>query len=288
MTPITIDDVAKRLFDFSYGLGSPATGIQNGLHRAFSRGSGYGFDRTVPFEADPDPRRINWKQTLLSLEFAVDQFVEEKNISVFEVDDFSASQCLGSKLSAIAVLRALFAFVTGAHRDRFAAYGATNIVEPELTVPLGVYKHRALELAGQVLGFTAEKPGGGLDKALRLLPERRSLVILVSDFLDDISAYKRLLPLIARHSVVALAIRDSRELELPSKNGFVSFVDPETRINVSAWLDKSGRKRFNAYALSQQREISSLFATGGIDCLWLDGSARDVNIVADYFIGKEG
>ncbi|MGC4855034.1 DUF58 domain-containing protein [Micromonospora sp. DT4] len=102
----------------------------------------------------------------------------------------------------------------------------------------------------------------GLD-ALHRVAHQRGLVVVVSDFLDDLPddpdeppPWERTLRrLSARHQVLAIEVTDPRELELPDV-GLITLVDPETgRRREVCTSDRRLRERYAAAAAAQRDQV---------------------------------
>jgi uncharacterized protein (DUF58 family) len=86
---------------------------------------------------------------------------------------------------------------------------------------------------------------------------------VISDFRGPRDWRRPLLALGGRHHVVAVEIRDAREMELP-KLGQLRLVDPETgrQLRVDTSSDAL-RERFAAAAAKERREVASEIASAG-------------------------
>ena len=120
----------------------------------------------------------------------------------------------------------------------------------------------------------AAAPGGtaGLTDArgrLTGLARARGLVVIVSDFRGPRDWEPHLRTLRARHGVLAIEIRDPRELELPAM-GDVWFTDPETgRQLVVNTSRRKVRKRFAEAAAAEREEVAAALRRAGADHLVL-------------------
>jgi hypothetical protein len=92
---------------------------------------------------------------------------------------------------------------------------------------------------------------------------QRSYVVVVSDFRGPRDWRRSLLALGGRHQVVAIEIRDAREMELPQV-GQLRLVDPETgrQLKVDTSSDAL-RERFAAAAAQERREVAAEIASAG-------------------------
>ena len=102
---------------------------------------------------------------------------------------------------------------------------------------------------------------------------RRSLVVVVSDFLGEATWHDPLRGLASRHDVICIEVVDPRELELPDV-GVLALLDAETgaqrEIRTSARL----RARYAAAAAEQRASIAGAIRDAGADHLRL-GTDRD-------------
>ena len=116
-----------------------------------------------------------------------------------------------------------------------------------------------------------DHPAGLTDVAGRLtgLARARGLVVIVSDFRGPRDWEPHLRTLRARHGVLAIEIRDPRELELPAM-GDVWFTDPETgRQLVVNTSRRKVRKRFKEAAAAEREEVAAALRRAGADHLVL-------------------
>jgi uncharacterized protein (DUF58 family) len=123
----------------------------------------------------------------------------------------------------------------------------------------------------------AEPPGDGAGgtsigaaaQRMAALARARGLVIVVSDFRGPRDWEGALRSLRARHGVLAVEVRDPRELELPPV-GDVWMVDPETgRQIVVNTSRRRVRERFKAAAAADREEIAAALRRAGADHLVL-------------------
>ena len=134
-----------------------------------------------------------------------------------------------------------------------------------------------LGLLGLLAELRAEPDGGrrgptSLGAAAELvaaLARARGLVVVVSDFRGPRDWEPALRSLRARHGVLAVEVRDPRELELPAV-GDVWMVDPETgRQLVVNTSRRQVRARFKAAAAEDRAEVAAALRRAGADHLVL-------------------
>jgi uncharacterized protein (DUF58 family) len=114
--------------------------------------------------------------------------------------------------------------------------------------------------------------GGALGHALQRvapLARARGLIFVVSDFRGPRDWEDGLRALRARHGVMAVEIRDPREMELPPV-GDLWMVDPESgRQIVVNTSRKKVRRRFKAAAAAEREEVAAALRRAGADHLVL-------------------
>jgi uncharacterized protein (DUF58 family) len=210
-------------------------GALPGDRRAIGLGAGTELAQLRPYEVGDDVRQIDASATARMGEPYVRLHVPERTLTTWVAVDVSPSMAFGTAdrlksdvaegaatvISRLAVRRAgRVALLTfGAGRPRF--------FPPRASKPGVVAVSRALG-EGVV-------PDGGHDPEalahalvrLRKVATQPGLVVVISDFRDHHDWTRPLGALGARHSVIAIEVRDPREGEIPAV-GRLAVVDPET------------------------------------------------------------
>ncbi|CUU57161.1 Protein of unknown function DUF58 [Parafrankia irregularis] len=206
-----------------------------GAYRTPYRGSGLDFAGLRGYVETDDARRIDWNATARLNEPQVRQFTEDRELTLWLVLDRTASMTVGApgrgKHDVLAELALVLARLFGRGGNRVGAVlhdGATTRV-----VPPGTGRGQVLRI-GHELARTATAPpkAGTTDVAAMLgtaarLARRRSLIIVISDFIGTAGWDRPLLRLAHRHEVVALRVVDAADDALPEV-GLVLVEDAET------------------------------------------------------------
>ncbi|MFM7281069.1 MAG: DUF58 domain-containing protein [Planctomycetia bacterium] len=196
----------------------------SGGYRSSFRGQGIEFQEVRAYQPGDDVRRIEWNVTARTGEAFVKNYAEERELTVQLIVDSSRSMDLGSaewtKREIAAQFAALIAFVGLRHGDRV---GLTLFGEqPGLHLPPRKGSQHVLRIVREVLAARptalGSRLGAALEREERLL-RRRSVVLVVSDFLSDSHAQSdwsaTLTRLALRHDCIAVRVRDPLESELP-------------------------------------------------------------------------
>jgi uncharacterized protein (DUF58 family) len=105
----------------------------------------------------------------------------------------------------------------------------------------------------------------GLSDALVRLPKARSLVFVISDFLNLSDADKRALQRAARtHYVVCLGVHDVRESELPDGIGIYTLKDITTGVTQSIWLNDENRRIYRENFQKAQQSLEEFFRSSKV------------------------
>jgi uncharacterized protein (DUF58 family) len=233
--------------------------LLGGEYHSVFKGAGIAFEEVRAYQPGDDIRTIDWNVTARMGQPFIKRFVEERELTVVLLMDCSASNQFGTqyqqKCEVAAELAALIAFTAVSNNDRVGLVQFTDQVEH--FVPPGKGSRHVLRLIRDVLYFQPKRTGTrlqvGLDYLNRIL-HRRSIVFLISDFLDEDfeQALKRAG---RRHDLIAIRITDPRETELPSV-GFLELEDAETGHRLL--LDTNNRSVREGFAESTSRRAQSV------------------------------
>jgi uncharacterized protein (DUF58 family) len=206
-----------------------------GGYRTAHRGAGTDLAGLRAYTDGDDARHIDWNVTARLNEPQLRVFNEDRELTVWLVLDRSASMTVGAAgrgkhdvLSELAVVLARM-FSRGGSKVGALLYDNGTV----RTVPPGSGRRHVLHIAAEL---SRADPGklrrGTTDLAAMLdavgkLARRRSLIIVISDFIGDGEWERSLLRLGPRHEVVALRVVDAADDELPDA-GLVVVEDAET------------------------------------------------------------
>lgn len=261
-----------------------------GKWRSYFTGRGFDFQGIVPYRDDPDLVRINWQASINTGELHVNTFSEERNIMIFFLGNLSPAMAFGSertKIERLALIAALLSFSTFRKKDYFRFVGYTN--EVELGFPQPRDKDYPLLLAEAILNFDWEsKSRGGLLEAAQRVPSQKSLVILVSDLMGDLTGVPETLELLApKHDVLPIILWDKMEVELPHGIGFIPMRDLETGRQTHVLLCKRTREALRHNIEIRRSEIQAIFRRFGIEPFFLtEISESDLQALITIFLER--
>jgi uncharacterized protein (DUF58 family) len=212
-------------------------GVIAGLHRSPYRGFSLEFTSHRAYSPGDEIRRIDWKAYGRIDRYFIKEYEEETNLKAYLLVDGSASMGYGravSKLRHASLLACSLSYLLLRQRDSvgLAVYRESLL---RLIPARSTFNHLEV-LAGELEGLT---PAAGTDtaRAVEALAQglrRRSLIIVISDLLDDPDRLGRALKQLRhrKHDVIVFQVLDGDELELPF-NRQTLFLDPESDLKVA-------------------------------------------------------
>jgi uncharacterized protein (DUF58 family) len=266
--PLTPDRVLRRL---EWHVIRRLDGRLQGNYRTLLRGQGTDFRDVREYETGDDVRHIDWNVTARMDEMYVRQYTEDRELTAWLLLDHSPSMGFGPVdrtkehvLQEVAVTIAKL-LVRGGNRVGAVVYDNDSV----RTIPPRQGRTQVLALTRELL-----RPAHGrgtvtdlrqlLDTAARVI-RRRSLIVLVSDFISEPGWERSLLRLTERHEVVAVRLVDPREFDLPDA-GLIVVEDAETgeQLMVDS-SDPEFRRRLRAAGEERELAVRQAAQRAGVD-----------------------
>ncbi|MFL5241226.1 MAG: DUF58 domain-containing protein [Gemmataceae bacterium] len=265
--------------------------LLGGEYHSVFKGAGIAFEEVRAYQPGDDIRTIDWNVTARMGQPFIKRFVEERELTVVLLIDCSASHQFGTqfqrKREVAAELAALIAFTAVSNNDRVGLVQFTD--EVERFVPPRKGSRHVLRLIRDVLYFQPKRTAtclrAGLDYLNRVL-HRRSIVFLISDFLDEDfeQALKRAG---RRHDLIAIKITDPREEDLPAV-GFLELQDAETGRRIL--LDTNSRalrEEFRRTALRVAQSVRQAARTAHVDLIDVSTTGGHLDALIRFFKMRE-
>lgn len=243
------------------------------FHSVF-KGSGLDFDDLRQYQYGDDIRAIDWNTSAKGHGTYTKIFKEEKEQTVFFIVDVSASQKVGEagrlKIDVTKEICGVLALAAIQEASRVGLLCYSDTKERYIN-PLDGMKH-GYRLISELYKLAPISKGTNLAGAILFalnVMRRRSLVFLISDFIDQ--GYEHHLKALARkHDLIVIHIFDQREIELPSL-GIVPVYDEEAERTV--WINTSGtlyKEQRQKSFLQKRKVLETLCRQNKADYLSLD------------------
>jgi uncharacterized protein (DUF58 family) len=235
-----------------------AGGMLAGEHRGTGVGTGTELAQLRPYLPGDDVRQLDPSATARTGIPHVRQHVPERLLTTWLAVDVSASMAFGTADRLKSDVAEGVVDVVGALAvKRGGKVGLLTFGAPvaRLLPPRGgrgarIGLRRALG-EGVAADGTAGEPLEGTALRLGRLARQPSLMVLISDFAGPPAWARPVAALAARHTLLAVEIRDPREQTLPAV-GRLSMVDPETGARVE--VDTRSRRLREDYAQAAAAE----------------------------------
>ena len=256
-------------------------GRLQGDYRTLFRGTGVDFMDLREYEPGDDLRHIDWNVTARMDTPYVREYVEDREVTAWLLLDRSASMGFGpvdrQKHLVVTELAATIAQLLARGGNRVGAILFDNAVER--TIPPGHGRRQVLRIMSHLMA-PPRPASGATDLAVLLraalgVARRRSVVVIVSDFISEPGWEGPLALLARRHDVVALQVADPREFDLPAV-GMIYVEDAETGEQIFVDTDDPAfRQRLREAAQQRQSALMEATRSAGTD-LFTIGTDEDL------------
>lgn len=204
----------------------------SGEYHSVFKGHGIEFDEVREYVAGDDVRSIDWNVTARMGHPFIKRFCEERELTVIFLVDISGSQCFGSesrsKAEVAAEITCLLALSAIKNQDKVGLILFSDRIEKY--VPPRKGRTAVMRLVREVLALSGTRRRTDIAEALRFLnnvQKHRSVVFLVSDFMNAGDYTRELRVTSRRHDIIACPVSDPREIRLVPA-GIIEVEDPET------------------------------------------------------------
>ncbi len=239
-------DFFQQLDRFTFSVRKRVSTVYAG-NRPSTR-SGHGID-TIGFreyDSSDALKDIDWKAYARTEKLYVRQFEEEKTLTTHILLDASKSMDYPdkgtSKFEYSAMLAAGFAYMVTKYNDRFAI--STFTEEIDINKPRRGKKNllRAIDRLSELELSGRTSIGEAVIKYSQEI-KSRSLVILISDFMQDPEAIDTALYRLSDHDLIVIQVLDPTEKVLPLQ-GNSKLIDLETEEEIRTYISDKFKERY--------------------------------------------
>jgi len=264
-------ELFKRIRQIEIRTKGLVSNIFGGEYHSAFKGTGMDFAEVRPYQFGDDVRNIDWNVSARYPETFIKVFEEEREQTVILAVDVSGSEDFASasafKREIAAEICAVVAFSAIQNNDKVGLLLFSDQIE--LFVPPKKGRKHVLRLIRDLFAHEQQSTGTDLKVALNHLVHvlhRRSIVMLMSDFMDD--GFEPALRAVARrHDTIAVHLTDPVESELPEV-GLMEVTDAETgeRILIDT-SDETVRNLYEEEARSREAALTKMFRRLRVDAI---------------------
>lgn len=233
-------DLLKKLRKYEIQIRKAINSHMQGDFHSVFKGTGLEFDDVRPYQYGDDIRTIHWNVSAKGHGTFVKTYKEEKEQTVFFILDVSASEDIGNtgrtKADVSKEICGVLTLSAVRESSHVGLICFSDIKERYLKPVKG--HSQAYEIISALANIKPKSLKTDLSKAISFalnVIKRKSVIILISDFIDD-GYYKNLKSLARRHDLVVIQIKDKRETNLPGL-GIIPVIDKETQKTL--WVNTS-------------------------------------------------
>lgn len=291
--------------EFHYRLPGRVSGQRPGSHRGSSIGAGQEFVAHMSLFHRPDPRRLDLRASLRTLneDWLVRVNRQRAGVAVRAIVDVSASMTFGSRRPKLHVVAD---FVEALGVSAFRVGDAVGMMafdvgeRSDLFMPARVSRGMGSIMAAALRSACDSQASGqqtlmagagqtsvyGMEEAASHLAGQQGLVFLVSDFHWALGGLNIVLDLLAHANVVPVVVWDPAETAPPERNALASLRDAESGARRTLWIRPKLRQDWLEGVARRRTEINSFFASRGIQPFYIEGSF-DADALSRYFFEAE-
>jgi uncharacterized protein (DUF58 family) len=286
--------------EFHYRLAGRISGQRPGSHSGSSVGAGQEFVAHRNLYDYPDPRRLDLRASLRTLqgEWLVRVNRQRTGTTVRALVDVSASMSFGASLPKLHVVADLVdalgmsAFRVG---DAVGMMAFDTRERTELFMPARVSRGMGTIMAAALREWSADPSpsiGGrrrsdhgipfGLEDCASRLAGQQALVFLISDFHWPLSHLNAALDLMSHATVIPIVVWDHAETNPPTENTLASLSDMESSARRTLWLRPKLRDEWLRSVERRRAEIDEFFHARTLRPFYMEG-AFDADALSRYF-----
>jgi uncharacterized protein (DUF58 family) len=243
-------------------------GIIAGNYHSIFKGQGIEFSEIRDYRPGDDIRAIDWKVTARFNHPFIKEFIEERDLRVYFVFDYSASGSFGNlveKRRKAIELTATLMFSSIRNNDSAGLFIFTGGVEKYIPARKG--RRHVLKLISNLVSHNPKSSKTDINKSLAYVSniiKKRSIIFIISDFYST-DFIRPLSILKNRHDVIALKVNDKRENQIPDI-GLIQLEDEETEEQIL--VDTSNeefRRRYSEIIQKEELKLSHIFRKNKVD-----------------------
>jgi uncharacterized protein (DUF58 family) len=210
-----------------------------------------------------DFKFVDWKVYGRTEKLFVREHEEERSLAVHLLLDASSSMGFGEKFAFASKVAAGFAYMAIKENEKFSISKFGEMLEPGETKG----GRRNLFRAMEDLDRTA--PSGGTDfkrtaEQFDLTIRSTSLVVVISDFLDDVESLVASIYKLSSHDLILIQILDPAEADLDFE-GDLRFIDMESKESVMTRVTPKVKEEYIAKMNEHNRRIRETCNAVGAD-----------------------
>ena len=231
-------EILKKVRKYEIEIRKHINNSYQGDYKSLFKGTGLDFDDTRLYNYGDDHRSINWKNSAKEDKIFINTYKEEKEQSVFFLIDVSNSQNIGEKKKMNITKEIASVLCLSAIRKNSQVGILCYSDKKELFIQSKKGSSHAYRIIKELYGLNNTSNKTNLNEMFKYFNstiKKKSLVIIVSDFLDK--KFKNTLQSLSnKHDVICIHVEDKNEKRIPNL-GLIEIENNES--NIKKWINTS-------------------------------------------------
>lgn len=234
-----VSDLIKKVRKIELKTKKQSFELFSGNYKSTFKGRGMSFAEVRAYSFGDDVRSIDWNVTSRSQEPYIKEFEEERELTFLIMVDVSRSMEVGSsdtsKRDIVTELAATIAFSALRNNDKVGVLFFSEKVEKYIPPKKG--KGHVLTIIRELIEVSSTHQKTNVAEALRFLQntlKKKSVVFLISDFIESPSYEKEVSIASTRHQFYGIHVYDQSE-QNSAPIGLAQLFNAET--NSFQWVD---------------------------------------------------
>jgi uncharacterized protein (DUF58 family) len=266
-------DFFRQLDRFTFMVRKRVSTAYAGSHRSIHSGRGIDTVGYRQYYPGDEIRSIDWNVYARTEKLYVRQYEEEKSLTTHILLDSSKSMDYRgnnntSKFEYGAMIAAGFAYLVTKDNDKFAISTFSENVDIAKPKRGREYLIRTIDRLSEteLSGQTSIK-----ESMIQYTPaiRSRSLVVIISDFLDDPESIESAIYRFSYHDLILVQVLDNTEIELPVY-GNSKLIDLETESELKTYISKNFKDEYKKQLENHTNSIREICDHTGADFYTFD------------------
>ncbi len=265
-----VKEIIKKVRKLEITTRQLVDGLVAGNYHSIFKGQGIEFSEIREYHSGDDIRTIDWKVTARFDRPFIKEFIEERDLRVYFIFDYSASGNFGNlieKRKKSIEITATLMFSAMRNNDNVGLFIFTDGVEKYIPARKG--RRHVLKLISTLVAYSPQSKKTDLNLSLAYISKiikKRSILFIISDFYST-DFMKSLSILKNRQDIIALRVVDKRENKIPDV-GLIQLEDEETGEQLLVdTSDKVFRKNYVEMMHKKELHLKHVFRRNKVDVI---------------------
>lgn len=251
-----------QLDRYSLPIRNRVTAVHSGSHLSTRKGSGLDLVDHRKYNPGDSLKRIDWNLYARTEKLYIRRFEEDKNLNMVILLDASSSMLFPennpNKFEYASTVAIGISYIVMRYNDQYMIATFAEDVDYTKTLKGREEFLRTIDNLSQISVNGKTKLADCADSIYPRI-KSKSMVFIISDFLDDPDSIRYAVNRLCRHEIVLIHLYEETEINLPETvDGTVKFIDSETNEEFSISVGQTFRKEYAAEFGKHMAELDKI------------------------------